>query len=189
VAANLNGHAAETPKSSPAAAQKPWTTFKVPILLAVSDQLHPQQGIGIVRSGLAGEERQILVTLNKLDMLTGKALARADTTTIKFYVALLVTEWIHYWSQTHEGRLIRTAMRKAAGISPDFRLWWTGFASAVARTPLFDKVAQVPIYGPAGQLLPSTELFPLDNVTLRRESQIRSWNPGVVENPAFSGGT
>jgi hypothetical protein len=152
------------------------------------DQLSPHHGIGRVRSVLAEDgERQISVILNKSDLMVSKALARADTATIRFFVALLVTEWIHYWEKRHEGRLVRSALRKAANVPEADRLWWTGFASSLARTQLFDELAQMPIYGPAGLLMAPTALFILDNVTLRRESQIRSWN--VVENPAFSGDT
>jgi hypothetical protein len=83
-------------------------------------------------------------------------------------------EWIHFWEATHEGRLMRTAVRKAAGLPLDTPLWWTAFACAVARTPFLDKLAQMPIYGPVGGKLLATELFVL-TVLLKHQTQIKGW--------------
>src|SRR5262249_37257513 len=84
MAANGQLKHAEPAKCSSPAAQKPLTTYKVPVLLAVSDQLFSEQGPGIIRSRLCGEERQIIITLNKADVLISKALSRADTMMVKF---------------------------------------------------------------------------------------------------------
>jgi hypothetical protein len=173
--AKANGHqpanvGAQKPPSQKAG---PMAPYKVSVLVSVSDSV-VMPGIGIIRSQLSGDVRQILVTLNKRDPLLGKALERLDTLFVKFGVALLLAEWVHFWSNTHEGRLVGVALRKAAEISPGVRLWWSGLASTLSKTSLLTGLAKLPIYGPTGQLIPQSELFTLE-VTLRRDTQILGW--------------
>jgi hypothetical protein len=149
--------------------------YKVSVLVSVSDSV-AMPGIGIIRSQLSEDVRQIVVTLNKRDPLLGKALERLDTSFAKFSVALLLAEWVHFWAGTHEGRLVGVALRKAAEVPPGVRLWWSGLASTLSKTSLLTGLAKLPIYGPTGQLISESELFTLE-VTLRKESQILGWRP------------
>jgi hypothetical protein len=160
----------------PAQKAVPMAKYKVPILLSTSDELLPEQGPGIIRSRLIDESRQIHVTLNRKDLLMGKALARVDTSFVKFAVALLLVEWCHFWQNVHEGRLVRKELRKAAELPQDHRLWWTRLASLLSKSKLLSPLDKLPIYGPAPTLLPPTELFCL-NVILRNETQIKGWQP------------
>jgi hypothetical protein len=173
-----NGHhpaPAGAQKPPPEKAAGPMAPHKVPVLVLVStDQQLPSPGI--IRSRLSGDIRQIHVVLSKTDPLMSKALERADTAFTKFICALLLSEWCHFWSNTHEGRLFAKALRQAAGIPKDTRLWWSGLAGVLAQTPLLDKIQTLPLYGPNGQSGQQSELFTLA-VTLRRQTQILGWQP------------
>jgi hypothetical protein len=124
----------------------------VTAILSIADAIQDEPGVGIIRSQLSvAKERQIHVRLNRAHLLTARALARADTTTTKFFVALLLSEYCVYWRKSDDGRRIYAGILDTAGIPREPRLWWTGLAAALAKSPLFGHLINCPSSDPSAR--------------------------------------
>ena len=117
--------------------------------------------------------RIIRVGLCKSHLLVSKALARADTMSIRFLVALSLVEFCLFWASATDGRGITRALRHMAGYGPQERSWGSGFASRLAVSEPMRSLDTLPIFGPTaadGRHL----LFEL-KAELRSPSDIRNW--------------
>ena len=145
--------------------------YLVSVFLSV-DVIEGEPGVGRIRSRLS-DTRDIAIILQKNNGLVSRALERADALGLKFYVALLLSEYIYFWRRTEEGRSIHKALKQAAGILLEPRHYWSAFASQLAASPLLEPIGKLPIYGPASQPGPF-QLFSFE-VLLRVETQILGW--------------
>ena len=91
-------------------------SYSIGVLLNIADLLPNEPGTGRMRSRLSSEdERNIVIVLQKNNMLVSRSLSRADTLGIKFYVGLLLSEYIWFWRGTEEGRSMHKAFAKGGG--------------------------------------------------------------------------
>jgi hypothetical protein len=161
----------------PGASQAPaYQRYDIAVILTIAEAIPSEPGVGIVRSKLSAEgARQIHLTLSRANLLTTKALARVDTTSVKFFAGLLLAEYAQFWLKLDDGRRLVRALKAAAGIPPGDRLWWNSLAAALAKSPLLMALDKLPIFGPNGQSGPF-QLFSFE-VVLREQTQIHGWVP------------
>jgi hypothetical protein len=128
----------------------------------------------IAHSYMERDGRRIIrVGLCKSHLLVSKALARADTMSVRFLVALSLVEFCLFWASATDGRGITRALRHMAGYGPLERSWGSGFASRLAVSEPMRSLDTLPIFGPTpadGRHL----LFEL-KAQLRSPSDIRNW--------------
>jgi len=128
----------------------------------------------IAHSYMERDGRRIIrVGLCKSHLLVSKALARADTMSIRFLVALSLVEFCLVWANATDGRGITRALRRMAGYGPQERSWGSGFASRLAVSEPMRSLDALPIFGPTpaeGRHL----LFEF-KAQLRSPSDIRNW--------------
>lgn len=150
--------------------------YSITVLLNVVDVLPNEPGIGRIRSHLSTEEeRDIVIVLQKNNVLISRSMSRAATLGTKFYVGLLLSEYIWFWRRTEEGRSIHKGLQKAVGITPGNTMYWTVLSAVLAASSLLLPIEKLPIFGPNGSSGPY-KLFNFDAV-LRVETQILGWQP------------
>ena len=78
-------------------------------------------GQRIIRSGLCANH-----------LLVNRALQRADTVSIRFFVALALVEFCQFWANSRDGASVCRELRKLAGYQSHENAWGSGVASRLS---------------------------------------------------------
>jgi hypothetical protein len=127
----------------------------------------------VAKSARIDGRRVVRIGLCKDHLLVSKALARADTLTIRFLISLSLTEFCLFWSSARDGAVIRNELKKIAGFAPGDQAWGSAFASRLAISEPMRVIDSLPIYGKSPEAGPF-ELFSLE-VPQRSPSDITNW--------------
>lgn len=153
---------------------KPVALYTVVVMVRVVNELPKGEPV-MVRSkrGAAGE-RSIHLWLNAGHLIVSRSLKRADTLVIRFLLCMAVAEYLNFWGNRFDGRSLRDAITKLAGIEGE-NFWGLTLASKLAGSELLRVLDRLPIFSP----VPSEENFELFRLTvqLREYSDIRNWRP------------
>jgi hypothetical protein len=101
----------------------------------------------VARSCLVEGQRVVRVGLCQDHLLVNRALARADTLSIRFLVSLSLVEFVQFWGGSRDGAAVRNALKKIAGFSPGDQAWGSQFASKLAITEKMKVIDTMPIFG------------------------------------------
>ena len=139
-------------------------------------------GTAIAKSALSKEGgRRIRISLNKSHLLVSKSLLRADALTVRFLVALSLTEFTWAWGRSHDGKATERALKQLAGLEVENKVFGSGFASALAGSESLRVVDGLPVFGRNGADGPF-ELFSF-TAPLASPSGIAGWREGEPGEP------
>jgi hypothetical protein len=153
---------------------KPAAVYDVAVTLQLAAELPKGEPVRVrSKVGEAGE-RIIALQLNANHILVLRALKRADTLLVRFLLCMAVAEYLDFWGGRFDGRSLRDAITKLAGIEGE-GFWGITLASKLTGSELLRTLDRTPIFGPA----PSEEVFELFRlkVQLRTRSDIPGWRP------------
>jgi hypothetical protein len=138
---------ADVPISTPAPAVQTVRYGLIDVAVMIQLQSCPGGATAVARSGLNPDgSRGIRIWLNPEHLMISRSLSRSDSLTIRFLVALSLTEYCDFWRSSSDGRAVKRALIRLAGIERGEHPYGSGFASRLAACEALRVVDSLPIF-------------------------------------------